>query len=71
MVFFDLVKGVWESENRGRTPMERWQCKIRRLRRFLRGWARNLVSQKKKNKLDLMDKLDVLDRKAETTLLSS
>jgi len=62
--FFDLVKEVWESENRGRTPLERWQSKIRRLRRFLRGWARNLVSQNKKHKLDLMDKIDILDRKA-------
>ena len=35
--FFDLVKEVWESKNRGRTPLERWQSKIRRLRRFLRG----------------------------------
>jgi len=69
--FFDLVKEVWESENRGRTPLERWQSKIRRLRRFLRGWARNLVSQNKKHKLDLMDKIDILDRKAETNLLSS
>ena len=51
--------------------MEWWQFKIRRLRRFLRGWARNLVSQNKKHKLDLMDKIDILDRKAETNLLSS
>jgi hypothetical protein len=27
--FFDLVKEAWESENRGRSPMERWQNKIR------------------------------------------
>jgi hypothetical protein len=43
--FFDLVKEVWESDNRGRSLMQQWQNKIRRLRRFLRGWARNLVSQ--------------------------
>jgi hypothetical protein len=64
------VKEVRESENRGRSPMERWQNKIRRLRRFLRGWARNLVSQNKKHKLDLLAKIDVFDRKAETSLLS-
>ena len=45
--FFKLVKEVWESENRGRSPLEKWQNKIRRPRRFLRGWARNLVSQTK------------------------
>jgi uncharacterized protein YfdQ (DUF2303 family) len=51
--------------------MERWQNKIRRLRRFLRGWARNLVSQNKNHKSNLLTKIDVLDRKAETCLLSS
>ena len=67
--FFDLVKEVWESVDRGQSPMERWQNKIRRLRRFLRGWARNLVSQNKKHKSNLLAKIDVLDRKAETCLL--
>jgi hypothetical protein len=69
--FFDLVKGVWEIENRGWSPMEQWQNKIRRLRRFLRGWARNLVSQNRKDKSNLLAKIDALDRKAETVLLSS
>ena len=66
-----MVKGVWESENRGRSPMERWQNKIRTLRRFLIGWARNLVSQNRRDKSNLPAKIDVLDRKAETILLSS
>ena len=68
--FFDLVKEIWELENRGRSPMDRWQNKIRRLRQFLRGWTRNLVSQYKKHKLDLLAKIDNFDRKAETSLLS-
>ena len=51
--------------------MEQWQNKIRRLRRFLRGWARNLVSQNRRDKSNLLAKIDVLDRKAETILLSS
>ena len=50
--------------------MDRWQNKIRRLRRFLKGWTRNLVSQYKKHKLDLLAKIDNFDRKAETSLLS-
>ena len=68
--FFYPVKEIWESENRGRSPMDRWQNKIRRLQRFLRGWTRNLVSQNKKHKLDLLAKIDNFDRKAETSLLS-
>ena len=69
MGFFYLVKGVWESENRGRSPMEQWQNKIRRVRCFLRGWARNLVSQNRRGKSNLLAKIDVLDRKAEIILL--
>ena len=68
--FFELVKEVWEYENRCRSPMEKWQNKIRRLRRFLRVWARNLSSQNKKHKSNLLTKIDDLDRKAETILLS-
>ena len=70
MGFFYLVKGVWESENRGRSPMEQWQNKIRRVQRFLGGWVRNLVSQNRRDKSNLLAKIDVLDRKAETILLS-
>ena len=62
--FFGLVKEVWKSKNRCRSPMEWWQNKIRRLRRSFRGWARNLVSQNKKYKLDLLAKIDVFERKA-------
>jgi hypothetical protein len=69
--FFYQVKGVWKAENRGRSPMEQWQNKIRRLRRFLRGWARNLVSQNRRDKSNLFAKIDALDRKTETVLLSS
>jgi hypothetical protein len=49
--------------------MEWWQNKIRRVCCFLRGWAKNLVS-KQEQKTDLLAKIDVLDRKAETCLLS-
>jgi len=68
--FFGLVKEVWKSKNRCRSPMEWWQNKIRRLRRSFRGWARNLVSQNKKHKVDLVTKTDVFDIKAGTSLLS-
>src|SRR6266540_5586713 len=42
--FFEMVRDIWISEFRGKTPLERWQNKIRRVRRFLRGWAKNKVS---------------------------
>ncbi|CAN6182020.1 unnamed protein product [Urochloa humidicola] len=67
--FYEMVKEVWESETKGHTPMERWQNKIRRVRRYLRGWARNIVSQDRKKKYELLNTIDALDIQAETRLL--
>jgi hypothetical protein len=68
--FFDLVTEVWQKENRGFSPLQRWQNKIRRLRQFLRGWAQNMKGAYSKEKQELMRKPDELDRKAESMLLS-
>jgi hypothetical protein len=68
--FFELVSEVWNKEKRGVTPMQKWQNKIRRLRQFLRGWAKNMAGAYKKEKQELMRKADELDKKAETQLLS-
>jgi len=48
--FMDMVKEVWESENLGSTPLERWQAKIRKLCQHLRGWAKNTSGALKKGK---------------------
>lgn len=69
--FYDRVAQVWNNVNKGRTPLERWQNKIRSVWRYLRGWLQNLVGENRKNKIFLLQQLDVLHRKAETTLLSS
>jgi hypothetical protein len=50
--------------------MQKWQNKIRRLRQFLRGWAKNMAGAYKKEKQELMRKSEELDKKAETQLLS-
>jgi hypothetical protein len=50
--------------------MQRWQNKIRRLRQFLRGWARNMNGAYKKEKQELLRKAEELDKKAESQLLS-
>jgi hypothetical protein len=49
--------------------LKQWQSKIRRLRQHLRGWAKNVSGANKKEK-ELLDKLDMLDKKAEAGLLS-
>jgi len=61
--FMDMVKKVWSEEDTGSTPMEKWQAKIRRLRQFLRGWAKNVSGANKKEKKVILDALDVLDKK--------
>jgi hypothetical protein len=51
--------------------MERWQGKICRLRQFLRGWAKNTSGQYKKEKKEILNELDRLDKKAEHTPLQA
>jgi len=48
--FYDMVVSVWQSETSGRTPLERWQNKIRRLRQHLRGWAKHTAGTYRKEK---------------------
>jgi hypothetical protein len=50
--------------------MQRWQNKIRRLRHFLRGWAKNMNGAYNKEKQELLRKAEELDKKAESHLLS-
>jgi endonuclease/exonuclease/phosphatase family metal-dependent hydrolase len=68
--FFEVFSEVWKRENRGGTPMQRWQSKIRRLRQFLRGWTKNMNGAYKKEKQEFLRKAEELDKKAESQLLS-
>jgi len=69
--FRDLVAKIWSDVHTGTTAMERWHAKVRKLRQYLRGWAKNVSGSNKKEKKELLDKLDVLDKKAEHSLLTS
>ena len=53
----------------GISSIEIWQNKIRQLRQFLRGWAKNKTGHYKMEKKELISKLDVLDKKSETQAL--
>jgi hypothetical protein len=68
--FADMIKEVWNSVEDEEDTMRCWQSKIRRLRQHLRGWAKHTSGVNKKEKKDLLDKLDSLDKKAETTMLT-
>jgi hypothetical protein len=39
--FMKMVRDIWTNTLVGSTPMKTWQDKIRRLRQYLRGWAKN------------------------------
>jgi hypothetical protein len=45
--------------------------RICRLRQHLKGWAKNVSGANKKEKKELIDKPDVLDKKADVSLLSA
>jgi hypothetical protein len=68
--FFELVKREWCSVDLGITPVDKWQNKVRHLRQFLRGWARNLNGEYKKEKEKLLSIIDTLDIKAESVPLT-
>ncbi|PVH35203.1 hypothetical protein PAHAL_7G126000 [Panicum hallii] len=69
--FREKVSQIWSQEYGGSSALERWQNKIRRVRQFLRGWAKNTSGSNKKEKKEILQKLDILDRKAESNELSS
>jgi hypothetical protein len=55
--FIDMIRGLWSSTTYGHTPMERWQGKIRRVRRYLRGWAKNVSDQYRNEKKEILNLL--------------
>ena len=51
-------------------PIDAWQEKVRRFRRFSRGWSKNLEASIRKKKNELTAEFDMLDVKSETAHLS-
>ena len=68
--FFQMVAVEWNKSAKGCTPIEVWQNKIRHLRRFLKGWAKNQSGKYRMEKERLLKIIDDLDIKAETNPLS-
>jgi hypothetical protein len=40
--YYEMIEKEWKSLLTGNSPMDRWLNKLRHIRRFLRGWAKNL-----------------------------
>ena len=60
-----MIEKEWKSVTTGNNPMDRWLNKLRHIRRFLKGWAKNLSGKYKKEKERLLSIIDELDLKAE------
>jgi hypothetical protein len=65
--FHEMVAKEWTKISYRDGPMAVWQNKIRHLRNFLRGWAKNHSGFYKKEKKRLLALIDRLDVQAETT----
>ncbi|XP_073360247.1 uncharacterized protein [Aegilops tauschii subsp. strangulata] len=68
--FMEIIAQEWAKPISGRLSIERWQNKIRHLRQFLRGWARNESGIYKQEKERLTQLIDALDLKAEVNILN-
>jgi hypothetical protein len=54
---------IWQQEHRGETAIQIWQNKMRSLRQYLRGWAKNSTGLIKKEKQQLLELIDELDKR--------
>jgi exonuclease III len=68
--FKELVKKVWSNRGEGDKAIDRWQYRIRLLRKKARGWSMNVDAEYRRKKQTLSSEFESLDVKAETTNLS-
>ena len=66
-----MVKRIWSQPVVGDSAIQRWNNKMRNLRKFLRGWARHTTGMLKKEKERLCSIIDELDKLAESRPLSA
>jgi len=68
--FSETVTRVWKNVEYGYTSMKKWSNKVRRLSQFLRGWAKNVNGNFRREKEELFRLAEELDIKAESQILS-
>jgi len=59
--FRSMVEKAWNSPCSFTNSMDIWQCKVRTLRRMVRGWAANEVAEQNKSKAFFLDQFKRLD----------
>jgi uncharacterized protein YfkK (UPF0435 family) len=68
--FDQMVEKTWSAPCNFVEAIDRWQFKIRNLRKKLKGWNANLESNQKKKKQHLVAEYDILDIISESQTLS-
>jgi hypothetical protein len=63
--FLEMIQKEWNSVTNGLNSIDVWLNKLRHIRRFLKGWAKNQSGKYKKEKERLIQIIDHLDIKAE------
>jgi hypothetical protein len=62
-----VVSKAWNTPCTENKSIDKWQSKIRTLRRVLRGWTANEVAALNKPKVNLAEEYNRLDEEAERT----
>jgi hypothetical protein len=65
-----VVNKFWNAPCHLSKAIDRWQFKIRNLRKGLKGWSINLEAEQKKKKQHLVAEYDLLDVLSESHPLS-
>jgi hypothetical protein len=63
--FNEVISKAWETNCSEPRPIDRWQFKIRTLRRIVRGWAANEIAILNKTTVSLAEEYNKLDERAE------
>lgn len=60
-----MVRKAWNPEGIRGSNLDRWQGKVRNLRKMVRGWAANEIAALNKTKAELLEKFSIQDTLAE------
>ena len=69
--FKGLISRIWNENTKANSPLDKWQEKIRKIRKVTRGWSSNEEASIKRYKKILVEEFNSLDVKAETSALST
>ena len=69
--FLPKVRTIWEKQVTARNAVEVWNIKVKRVKKFLKGWGMSLKGHTRKYRRILQEELLVLERMEEDQILPS